>query len=44
MVPEKPIKKVPGKGTINRRGTIEDYSEEIAGLYERRASRMNGSA
>jgi hypothetical protein len=42
--PEKLIKKVSGKGTINRRGTIEDYSEEIVGLYERRASRMNKPA
>jgi hypothetical protein len=33
----KPMKRVFGKGTVNRRATIEEYRGEIDGLYQRRA-------
>ena len=43
--PGKPLKRVLGKGTTNRRATTEDYAEEIERLYQRNASELtNGSA
>jgi hypothetical protein len=33
----KPMKRVFGKGTVNRRATIEEYKGEIDDLYQRRA-------
>jgi hypothetical protein len=35
----KPLKRVFGKGTVNRRATIEGYKGEIDKLYQRRAER-----
>lgn len=35
----KPMKRVLGKGTVNRRATLEEYKREIHDLYQRRAGR-----
>jgi hypothetical protein len=35
----KPMKRVLGKGTVNRRMTLEEYKGEIDDLYQRRAER-----
>jgi acyl-coenzyme A synthetase/AMP-(fatty) acid ligase len=40
----KPLKRVLGKATTNRRATVEDYAEEIKRLYQRNVVLMNGSA
>jgi acyl-coenzyme A synthetase/AMP-(fatty) acid ligase len=42
--PGKPLQRVMGKGTTNRRATTADYAEEIEGLYRRNAGLMNGQA
>jgi hypothetical protein len=34
------MKRVLGKGTLNRRATFEEYEGEIDELYQRRAGRM----
>lgn len=34
----KPIKRVAGKGTVNRRATVEEYASEIDELYRQRGS------
>jgi len=40
----RPLKRVLGKGTTNRRATVEDYAEEIEELYQRNTGLTNGSA
>ena len=43
--PGKPLKRVLGKGTTNRRATTEDYADEIEELYQRNGGALaNGSA
>ena len=40
----KSLKRVLGKGTTNRRATVEDYAEEIERLYQRNEGIRSGSA